>query len=254
MRSLTFRWESELSESFYKSMEPALWSRQRAGTWKRVMESSCSEGRADIVWGYFAPGHCPSQYSKHAILLQNPTASRILAFTLRHRAARFESDLQRCVGVTAPVFRKWLRELLASGLIVKTKKDTIKAGLIRSIPNVEICSFELKLTNWQRALYQAIRYRTFSHRVFVVMPYDAIRMATANKQAFEKANVGLIAHDKHCGSEVLIRPQKRSPQSAQRAIMALGMLSEQPSTNLPRYGTIQLLPTTVPDDLIGSLC
>lgn len=226
MSSLSFRWESELSESFHENAEPALWSRQRAGTWVSAMESTCSEGRADIVWGCFGPEDCPKQFSEYAGLLQNPTASRIVAVTLSRRAAQTEADLKRRVGVTAPVLRKYLRELLASGLIAETVDHRFMAGLSRSLPAIEICSFELKLKNWQRALYQAIRYRSFSHRVFVVMPHDATSAALANREAFRKANVGLIAHEKSGESIVLIRPAKRRPRAPHRSIMALGMLSK----------------------------
>lgn len=223
----TFRWEAELSESFHENVEPALWSRQRVGTWVSAMESTCSEGRADIVWGRFGPNDCPKQLIPYATILKNATASRILACTLRYRSGLTEADLQKCLGVTLPVIKKRLRELRASELVVETKDHRFKAGLVRSLPSVEICSFELKLKNWQRALYQATRYRSFSHRVFVVMPHEATCAALANRDAFKKSNVGLIAHTTCGESRMLIRPAKRQPHAAYRTIMALGMLSEQ---------------------------
>lgn len=232
----TFRWEAELSESFHETVEPSLWSRQRIGTWVRAMESTCSEGRADIVWGRFGPDHCPKQLTPYAKTMQNATASRILACALRYRSGRTQEELQRCAGVTLPVFRQWLRELQTNGLIVETKDQRFRAGLIRSFPSVEICSFELKLKNWQRALYQATRYRSFSHRVFVVMPHEATSSALVNEDAFRKANVGLISHTPCGASTMLIRPKKRKPQAAFRTIMALGMLSEQSPIDLPSRG------------------
>lgn len=224
----TFRWETELSESFHEHADPSLWSRQSLGTWVRTTESRCSEGRADIVWGRFAPKDCPTHVSPYAELLKNVTASRILACTLRYRSALTQESLQRSIGVSLPVLKKWVRELQKYELLVETKDHRIKAGtLARALPEVEICSFELKLKNWQRALYQATRYRSFSHRVFVVMPEDAAKPAFENKDSFRKANVGLITHTRTGHSKVLIRPSKRTPNAAYRKLMALGMLSEQ---------------------------
>jgi hypothetical protein len=93
------------------------------------------------------------------------------------------------------------------------------------MPKVEICSFELKLKNWQRALYQATRYRSFSQRVFVVMPPGSAELAYRNKYLFERANIGLVSHDTSGQSRVLVRPKKRPPNATYRTIMAIGMLS-----------------------------
>ncbi len=229
----TFRWEAELSESFHEHVVPALWSRQRLGKWVSTMESTCSEGRADIVWGRFRPEDCPSQLEPYAEVLANATASRILACTMRYRAAQTQEALQCRTGVSLPVLRKWIGELQSCELLKETRDHRFRAStLARSLPAVEICSFELKLKNWQRALYQATRYRSFSHRVFVVMPEAGAETAFRNKASFEKANVGLISHTTCGHSEVLVRPAKRKPHATYRAIMALGMLSDRGSHKL----------------------
>jgi hypothetical protein len=228
MRDAYFRWESELSESFKQNARPALWTRHNSGTWVRAVESTCSEGRADIIWGKFQPGWTPSKLQSHAALLQNTTASRLLAI-LRQRSAQFEKDLHGRIGVTPPVLRKWLRALVEADFVTVTRDGRFRAMPRNTLPSIEICSFELKLKNWRRALYQATRYRSFSHRVFVVMPVDSAYVAYGHKEFFSKANIGLVAHDKWGESNVLIRPKKRSPNTNYRTIMALGMLS-QPST------------------------
>lgn len=231
--SHTFRWEADLSESFHEHVEPRLWSRQPLGTWVSTMESTCSEGRADIVWGRFSPEYCPTQIAPYAELFRNLTASRILACVLRHRAAQTQDALLKCTGVSLPVLRKWIGELRFHELLIETKDQRFKAGqLARTLPMVEICSFELKLKNWQRALYQATRYRSFSHRVFVVMPEDGAVPAFENRSSFIKANVGLISHSKTGHSEVLVRPSKRKPHATYRTIMALGMLGDESNHKL----------------------
>jgi DNA-binding transcriptional ArsR family regulator len=219
-----FRWEHELSESFQESAQPSLWSRRRGGTWVLVRESACSEGRADLVWGRFEESRSLRELRPHAGLLQNLTSSRILAVLSREVGLPAENLLKR-IGVSRPVLRKWLRALAEAGLIEKDAEDFYSLIPPRKMPKVEICSFELKLKNWQRALYQATRYRSFSHRVFVVMPLCSAELAYKHKQLFERANVGLVSHDTSGQSRVLVRPKTRRPHATYRTIMAIGMLS-----------------------------
>jgi hypothetical protein len=92
------------------------------------------------------------------------------------------------------------------------------------LPAVEIDSFEFKLSNWRRALYQATRYRCFSHRVYVVLPPEAIPAARSSIGAFEQLNVGLLLHDEDGYSEQIVRPKKKAPASRQRLYMAIGQI------------------------------
>ena len=219
-----FRWERELSKSFQESARPSLWSRRKGGTWILVRESSCSEGRADLVWGRFEESRSLGELRRHAGLLQNITSSRILAALYREAGLPAE-DLLRRIGVSRPVLQKWLRALAEAGLIEKDARDFYCLTAPRKMPKVEICSFELKLKNWQRALYQATRYRSFSQRVFVVMPPCSAELAYRHKHLFERANVGLASHDTSGQSRILVRPKTRPPHATYRTIMAIGMLS-----------------------------
>lgn len=225
MRIQEFRLESELSASFRQHANPALWTRKPRGNWARTDESRCSEGRADIVWGRFEKGSSPAKLRQHSALLQNPTASRVLA-TLHQGLAQSEDDLKRRIGVTTPVLRRWLRALRDARLVTLTQDERYRAAPRKTLVPAEICSFELKLRNWRRALYQATRYRSFSHRVFVVMPAENANTAYKHGETFRKANIGLVAHEASGQSRVLIRPQKRKPHARYRTIMALGMLCE----------------------------
>jgi biotin operon repressor len=134
-------------------------------------------------------------------------------------------DILRRIGVSRPVLQKRLRALVEAGLIQNDAQDFYSLIAPSKMPKVEICSFELKLKNWQRALYQATRYRSFSQRVFVVMPPGSAELAYRHKLLFERANVGLVSHDTSGQSRVLVRPRTRPPNATYRTIMAIGMLS-----------------------------
>jgi hypothetical protein len=130
-------------------------------------------------------------------------------------------------GVAIATFRHWLVELIKAGLVSDLGDGRYVLGPQFALPQIEICSFEFKLDNWKRAFYQAKRYRTFSHRVFVVMPAGMVRRVNGTLEHFRKFNVGLIAHDADGRSERILPSVKREPISRTGFIRALGMLLDQ---------------------------
>lgn len=59
-----------------------------------------------------------------------------------------------------------------------------------------LISFEAKLRNWQQALQQAYRYRYFSDKAIVLMPYENVTPAVSNLEVFEEHQVGLWSFEK----------------------------------------------------------
>ncbi len=64
-------------------------------------------------------------------------------------------------------------------------------------------AFELKLSHWQKALYQAFRYRSFSHQAIVVVPQHVCNNAIKMLTTFRTLHVGLWSFDKE---RLLIKP------------------------------------------------
>jgi hypothetical protein len=120
-----------------------------------------------------------------------------------------------------------LAELVESGLVSDLGKGRYVLGPRFGLPQIEICSFEFKLKNWRRAFYQAKRYRTFSHRVFVVMPCSTVGRVNGALEHFRRFNIGLISHGAKGVSEQLLPSRKREPLSRAGFIRALGMLLDQ---------------------------
>lgn len=92
------------------------------------------------------------------------------------------------------------------------------------IPKVEIVAFEFKLYDWKRAFYQATRYRTFAHRVYVVMPSYVVGRAEQAHESFRTQNIGLISYDES-GATRLLPSLKRNPKSPSSFLQAIGMLT-----------------------------
>ena len=224
---MSFPCEEDLRQSFLKHASPSLWSRSTPAV--RVMtalESNCSEGRADWVWARIVCNWPSYTARRLANLLQQPTCSRILEI-LKPQAVRRESYLQAHVGVATRTFRGWLAELVEAGLVSSRGENRYVLGPRFNLPEIEICSFEFKLENWKRAFYQAKRYRTFSHRVFVVMPPRAGARVNGALGHFRTFNIGLITHDVNGNSQRLLPSRKRAPVSRAGLIRALGMLLDQ---------------------------
>lgn len=224
---MLFPSEEELRQSFLKHASPTLWSRP-GPRWrvKTAVESTCSEGRADWVWAGIACNWPEGVQPRTAELLQQPTCSRILE-ALRPRSVRREPLLHARSGVAIATFRHWLVELVKAGLVSDLGEGRYVLGPQFALPQIEICSFEFKLDNWKRAFYQAKRYRTFSHRVFVVMPVKTVQRVNGALEHFRRFNVGLIAHDTDGRSKRILPSVKREPISRIYFIRALGMLLNQ---------------------------
>ncbi len=220
----SFRWEEELRQSFLNRACPTLWSRAGATVQHRTfIESSCSEGRADWVWGGIRCDWPKGVSPEIGSLLRQPACSRILA-TLKPKSPRRKEYLLRRSGVAPATFRRHLLDLVEHDLVRDLDDNRYILGPAFVEPKIEICSFEFKLDNWKRAFYQAKRYRTFSHRVFVVMPSQIVGRLVDHMDAFRRFNIGLISHDSDGSSERIVSSRKREPISRNGFIQALGLL------------------------------
>jgi DNA-binding transcriptional ArsR family regulator len=221
-----FNSESEFGDCFMRSVNPSLWSRSHNRiTVLSAHESDCSDGRADWIWASSSDRWPNSWTERTAEALQNPTSSRILAY-LKLSSPRSERFLRGKLGVTESTFDRSIRELIKLGLIESTNDRCFLLSPNAELPDLEICAFEFKLENWQRAFYQATRYRSFAHRVFVVLPESTADRAQSHLDAFRLQNVGLISYSSENGAHRVQTSNKRKPRSRSSFIQAIGMLHQ----------------------------
>lgn len=74
-----------------------------------------------------------------------------------------------------------------------SKATTPDMFMSRARPTIR--SFEVKLTDWRRAMRQANRYRYFSNTVIVVLPSEKCAVALENIDTFRMIDVGLWTFD-----------------------------------------------------------
>ncbi|MGI4790230.1 MAG: hypothetical protein ACRYFS_15440 [Janthinobacterium lividum] len=72
-------------------------------------------------------------------------------------------------------------------VIANVKNTSIEAVEIQGL------AFEMKLRNWQRALFQAYRYRFFAQKSYVVMDHKRVQPALMQIERFIKSNIGLLS-------------------------------------------------------------
>jgi len=224
---MSFTREDDLRSSFVRDALPEVWWRPVDGLDVcTVWESTCSNGRADWVWAAVSRDWQQSIEPSVAGLLQQPTCSRMLG-ALKAQAARTRGFLHARCGVSERTFRGLLHELLAAELVAEVGAGRYVLGPRFAEPQMEICSFEFKLYNWRRAFQQAKRYRTFSHRVYVVMPAATIRRVAGHMETFARFNVGIISHDQDGTTRRLLLSRKTQPASRAGFIRAMGMFCDQ---------------------------
>lgn len=61
--------------------------------------------------------------------------------------------------------------------------------------SIMVFAFEMKLSNWKRALVQAFRYRSFAEASYVLLDKKHIAPAIRHIERFQTANIGLMSID-----------------------------------------------------------
>lgn len=122
--------------------------------------------------------------------------------------------LHKHTGISMNVLEKELFQLVKNGLVKKDEKDNYVLSDDVKIPELKVVSFELKMKNWKRALFQSIRYKTFSDYVYVVMPIEKKQLLNNNIHLFAENNIGIILYDdKKNVMRMLLRAKKNSQKS-----------------------------------------
>lgn len=86
----------------------------------------------------------------------------------------------------------------------------------------DLTAFEVKLSDWRKALAQAYRYRYYANSSVVIMPEEAARSAVDNYHLFERFGLGLWTFDPRSGAiQDLITASSLAPRSARKRKQAL---------------------------------
>lgn len=217
-----------LTDAFIKKIYYSVPKKQgfKYGFW--LGEVDCNRGRPDIVFAFLADkdgklGETSESLSK---AFTQMTKARIITQLKKSKSISVD-DIKQLTGYTIRTIRQHLNELVKLGIVSVNQKQLFNLSHSYKIPDAEIWTFELKVSNWRRAIYQALRYRGFSHYVVVVMPKENIEYAKNNIKIFKNLNVGLATINENGDIQFLKKPRKRLPISESHYLCNLGyILSE----------------------------
>lgn len=86
-------------------------------------------------------------------------------------------------------------------------------------------AFEFKLTDWRKGATQAMRYRSYAHRTFLVMPPTAAIRAAQHLASFQSLDIGLWSFNQERGTIVRYHtPEPSLPLNAAAHDTALSIL------------------------------
>lgn len=103
--------------------------------------------------------------------------------------------------------------------------------------DIQVISFELKLTDWRRAMVQAFRYKSFSHLSYVVMPEATAENAKLHANEFQQYGIGLISFSPE-GLHVICDSQPSTPYSPQLSDKVLGKVRKSRKKSFARVADL----------------
>jgi len=143
---------------------------------------------------------------KQADILSNIAAARIVGY-LHKNSMRTLSYLIKNSGYTKNYILTIVAKLKATNIISEPKYNRYIINEQFEFPQLVFNSYEAKLTDWQKAISQAIKNKAFSSKSYVVMPEKIAKKLSINKKNyFLSYNIGLISVNKN-NFTILIKPK-----------------------------------------------
>jgi hypothetical protein len=122
-------------------------------------------------------------------------------------------------------FYKHLASLEREGIVERNQRGSLRLASDFELPEIEMLSIEFKLNAWKSALRQAMRYKTFSSMVCVIMPPNKEAVLQKNKQVFKRMRVGVGVFNSDEGTiKYIVKPARTAASARQFYIDTLGRL------------------------------
>lgn len=168
------------------------------------------------------------------------TISILLAF-MKKKQFRTPDYIIQNTGLSQRIVIRDLNFLCRLGICEKNNMGKYRFVEDFEMPIAHIHSFELKMSNWKRALFQAVRYKTFSEYTSVVMPFEKERILLQNIDSFKACNVGALLFDaQNCEVKILYRAKKNSAISLQHLYYMSGKVLLEHHSDLQVSSNIQI--------------
>lgn len=193
---LEFKLESQLVYSFIDTYQPL--KNQLV-----VREMNIRHGNIDVV----GIQNVDLPFSNDQIkILSKPSCALVFSY-LKNKQLLTKTNLQKNIGLTNTSLEGTLSELVKFELVEK-KEDKYLRKEKFEFPKTVASGYEAKLTNFNKAFYQAKNNFPFVDYSYLVFPESvAEKIFSTNLELLEKNGIGLIAVPNY-ESRVLVKAQK----------------------------------------------
>jgi hypothetical protein len=205
--------EQQLSEVFERQIGKRLWTTKRPRIGMVLREMQAHQGQPDFVISIKGRTIPRGLIERIVDGVSRPSAARVLSL-LGVSAARSEEYLLKASGLSGKVLVETLRNLEERRLIDQPRRGRFVLRHEIAMTNLEFWAFEVKVDDWQRALYQGLQYRTFAHRVSIVLGEKWVHRVEPHRKLFGTFGIGVIAVDPQRSSlRAVIEAKRRAPTS-----------------------------------------
>ena len=188
-----------------------------------IRELDGVQGRPDLVVAKVRDIPLHLNIEVLARCLASPTKAWLLS-VLRYGAPRRIAYLEKATGLPTHTIQSHIACLSEAGLIKAAANSSVSLACPLPWTMVDIVAYEGKLSNWRRALHQAITYRMFSASVQIVVPSSGASRAKQLETIFRNNGIGLIAVSGDGSSKTEIKSKKRRPRSRRLYLTAVGAI------------------------------
>ena len=199
-------WLADLFQQFLIEARPRRCIPKLSGLYREV---SATVGVADFL-GIVAPrwNYTGSRIKKFFNGLPSGPVAEVLIKINRKNLVSREEFFEN-TAFSRPVISSTLYGLTQSGAInlKKGKKAFYMSGF--NLPQADLIFYELKLTKWRRALYQASQALEYCDKAYCVLPAHKKKVMKRQIDIFRNAGIGLILFDSMRWKIVELVPAKR---------------------------------------------
>lgn len=184
LKTSKFRYEKELVNFFIKAL-PNIIPSKGGNHFSFAREVVTGKKIADIVI-------LLSRKNSHTIPIKPfTTLESVLIATLRRQGTLTINELEAKCGLPYGHLKNGILEnLKKSGLIgIKNNRSVILKNFWKE--DHKIIAIEAKLTRWQEALKQAVKYQDYADESYVLMP-NSLGLKTSQFKKFKQMGVGLF--------------------------------------------------------------
>lgn len=190
-------------------------SRFTGGPTKVIEEFSYGAGRTDLVLAKESESYRGHRLNVLGIDTAIERDSHLRAFLLLHSRDEISKDyFFRLGAMDERKKRTALKWLITNGFVEELADDRIRTAPHLRRHVTRSYSIELKLKNWQKAVKQAFRSKSFSDYQYVALGDEYILRAIDNIDVFKEYGIGLVSIDRDDEQYVVhYEPDRETPYS-----------------------------------------